>query len=330
MNATRSTPGWAVRAAPASSPMPCTHVECAVGKPGVARDLREHRRGERRPLGRLQDHRVARRERGRHAPGRQHQRRVPGRDHDRDPARIPGHVLGEARRSPSTPVSSASSWSAKNRKLRATRGITEFRIERSSDPLSRVSTAASSGTRASTPSATRWSDLGAFLGGHRAPGRRWPSRAAATAWSASSAPPRATSAIGCSSIGETSSNVVGGRDALATDPVVGRDLDAFDDGFARRAPLPRQRNVRKGRSHPNGMGGREALSSREAHDCGQVPQPRRRLLKGHLGKDRAVASGWRRRILEGWLSTERGLMLTPSRPMQIEPRNPYARIQPPS
>lgn len=35
------------------------------------------------------------------------------------------------------------------------------------------------------------------------------SRAAATAWSASSAPPRATSAIGCSSIGETSVNVVG-------------------------------------------------------------------------------------------------------------------------
>ena len=35
---------------------------------------------------------------------------------------------------------SSSRRSAKNRKLRATRGITEFRMDRTSDPLSRVST----------------------------------------------------------------------------------------------------------------------------------------------------------------------------------------------
>jgi hypothetical protein len=50
---------------------------------------------------------------------------------------------------------SSVSWSAKKRKFRATRGMTEFRCERRSEPLSRVSTAANSGTRASTPSAMR-------------------------------------------------------------------------------------------------------------------------------------------------------------------------------
>ena len=76
-------------------------------------------------------------------------------------------------------------------------------MERSSDPLSRVSTAASSGTRASTPSARRCSTSARSLGGVE-PHVALAARAAATARSASSAPPRATSAIGCSSIGETS------------------------------------------------------------------------------------------------------------------------------
>ena len=50
---------------------------------------------------------------------------------------------------------SSVSWSAKKRKFRATRGMTEFRCERRSEPLSRVSTVASSGTRSSTSSAIR-------------------------------------------------------------------------------------------------------------------------------------------------------------------------------
>ena len=68
---------------------------------------------------------------------------------------------------------SSVSWSAKKRKLRATRGITELVIERRSEPLSRVSTAASCGTRSSTRSAIAVQDLGAFL---RAEVRPRPSR----------------------------------------------------------------------------------------------------------------------------------------------------------
>ena len=56
------------------------HVEDAVGHTGVARDVGEHRGGERRPLGRLEDDGVPGGERGRQPPGSQHQRRVPGRD----------------------------------------------------------------------------------------------------------------------------------------------------------------------------------------------------------------------------------------------------------
>ncbi len=100
---------------------------------------------------------------------------------------------------------SSVSWSAKKRKFRATRGMTEFRCERRSEPLSRVSTGASSGTRSSTSSATRCRTLARSAGEVR-PQVSNAARAASTARSASAAPPRATSAITCSSIGETSSN----------------------------------------------------------------------------------------------------------------------------
>lgn len=79
-------------------------------------------------------------------------------------------------------------------------------MERRSEPLSRVSTAARSGTRASTPSAIACNTAARSMGGNP-PHPKAASRAAATAASASWAPPRATSAIGCSSIGETSVNV---------------------------------------------------------------------------------------------------------------------------
>ena len=102
---------------------------------------------------------------------------------------------------------SSRSLSAKNRKLRATRGMTEFRCERSSEPLSRVSTAASCGTRSSISSATRCSTAARSAGG-RDPQDSKPARAARTAASTSASPPRATCAMAVSSIGETSSKVV--------------------------------------------------------------------------------------------------------------------------
>ena len=73
--------------------------------------------------------------------------------------------------------------------------------------MSVVSTAASSPTRASTPSATPWSTSARSFG-PMAPQAEAPARAASTAASASAAPPRATSPIGRSSMGETSVNVV--------------------------------------------------------------------------------------------------------------------------
>ena len=111
---------------------------------------------------------------------------------------------------------SVSRWSAKNRKFRATRGMTEFRIDRSSEPLSRVSTAASSGTRASTPSAIAVQDLRSLLRGHRAPDGE-PLTGGGDGRSASAAPPRATSAMGISSIGETSTKV--SADATRVPPI---------------------------------------------------------------------------------------------------------------
>jgi hypothetical protein len=113
--------------------------------------------------------------------------------------------------SPSAEPSSSSSLSAKERKLRATRGITERTWERSSEPLSRVSTAASSGTRASISSAIRCSTVARSAGGLD-PHTANPSRAAPTAASTTPPSPRARSAITRSSIGETSSN----RSAEAT------------------------------------------------------------------------------------------------------------------
>ncbi len=94
--------------------------------------------------------------------------------------------------------------------------MTEFCIDRSSDPLSRVSTAASSGTRASTPSAIACRTAARSIGGI-APQIANAPRAAATAAAASFAPPRATSAIGCSSMGETSVNVA--ADATRLPPI---------------------------------------------------------------------------------------------------------------
>ena len=68
-------------------------VEHAVGQAGVAGDVREQARGQRRPLRRLGHHRVARGQGGRDPPGGQHQRRVPRRDHRGDAGRGPGHPL---------------------------------------------------------------------------------------------------------------------------------------------------------------------------------------------------------------------------------------------
>ena len=101
--------------------------------------------------------------------------------------------------------SKSKSLSAKNRKFRATRGITEDRCERRRDPLSRVSTAESSSIRVSTPSAIRCRTAARSFGGVRPhSSAAWP--ATSTAAPTVVASPRATSAMTCSSMGDTSGN----------------------------------------------------------------------------------------------------------------------------
>ncbi len=101
---------------------------------------------------------------------------------------------------------SVSSQSAKKRKLWATRGITPRRCERRRAPLSVVSTAASSSSRLSTPSATACRMRARSARGVAAQEGK-AAFAAATAASASLAVPREISPIVLPSIGETSVNV---------------------------------------------------------------------------------------------------------------------------
>ena len=73
-------------------------VERAVRQAGFLRDVGEQRRGERSPLGRLQNHGVARGQCRCDLPGRKHERRVPWSDECGDSGRIPGYVVGVAAR----------------------------------------------------------------------------------------------------------------------------------------------------------------------------------------------------------------------------------------
>ena len=119
-------------------------------------DVPEERCGQGCPLRGLVHDGVPRGESRCDPPGGEHQRRVP-----RQPitAVTPDGFHVNRSRFPLNVASPApcmsKSLSAKNRKFRATRGITEDRCERRSHPLSRVSTAESSSILASTPSAMR-------------------------------------------------------------------------------------------------------------------------------------------------------------------------------
>ena len=129
------------------------------------------------------------------------------------------------------------SMSAKKRKFIPTRGITLRRWDRSSAPLSRVSTTASSSARLSMPSAIRCRMSARSSRGSAAqPGNAcW---AAATARSTSAAPPAATSASGCSSMGEMSVKVRAEATRCAADPVPGIDRDALHHCRVSHVPRP--------------------------------------------------------------------------------------------
>ncbi len=99
-----STPGWLISALPTLSPRPTMTLTTPSGRIS-ARILRQLQRGQRRLLGRLDDHGVAAGDRRGELPGHHHQRVVPRRDGADDADRVaadhrgvPGHVFAGHRR----------------------------------------------------------------------------------------------------------------------------------------------------------------------------------------------------------------------------------------
>ena len=133
--------------------------------------------------------------------------------------------------------------------------ITEFVIERRREPLSRVSTLAISAARSSISSPTRRMISARCFGAIGSQVSK-PFLAASTAASASSTPPRATSAIGVSSIGEISEKVE--ADATRSPPIqwsVETSTPSTSTRSLRAVPS------QPGRSYPNGMEGAADLST---------------------------------------------------------------------
>ena len=127
------------------------HLEQSVGQPGLERELAEPDRGERRPLGGLEQHGVARGERGREPPRRDRHREVPRHDDADDAERlVEGHVEAAGDRD-----------LLADQPLRARRVVSAARRGRGRPPTGvpigcpelRTSSAASSSTWASTAAA---------------------------------------------------------------------------------------------------------------------------------------------------------------------------------
>src|SRR5262245_36552427 len=145
--------------------------------------------------------------------------------------------------------SSSPSQSAKKRKFRATRGITLRRCERSSEPLSRVSTSDSSSARRSMPSAIACRTAARSAGAIPAqPVNASP--AACTAAAASAAPPLAISASGRSSMGDRSVKVP--AEATRRPPIQCRVSTDTPATSASLIAIPCARPSRARRHHPAG------------------------------------------------------------------------------
>ena len=245
VNAIRSTPGWPVSAAPASSPIPCTTLNAPSGSPASRVMSARSDAVSGAHSGGLATTLLP----AASAGAMRHVASISGAFHGvittvtpdgSHSVRLTNSFISNA----SSP--SSMSWSAKKRKFRATRGMTEFRCERRSEPLSRVSTGASSGTRSSTSSAIRCRTLARSAAEVRPHVSNAP-RAAATARSASAGPPRATSAMTCSSIGETSSKV---SDEPTRSPPIQCSVETSTPSISAVPPVGAPL-LGKGRSVPN-------------------------------------------------------------------------------
>ena len=92
VNAILSTSGWSTSASPARPPKPGTTFTTPGGKSSCSIERREGERRHRRVLRRLDDDRVAARERRAELPGEHHERRVPGNDRADDADRLAPRV----------------------------------------------------------------------------------------------------------------------------------------------------------------------------------------------------------------------------------------------
>src|SRR5438128_4978378 len=211
----RSTSGCAVSAAPASSPMPCTTLNTPSGMPASCVMSASREAGSGAQSGGLKTTVLP----AASAGARRQVPSISGAFHGVMTAATPAGShetwLVWPRVSESS-CASATSSSAKKWKLWPARGMTERCMERRSEPLSRVSTAASSRARFSMPSPTAWRTAARSFGDKAAQFGN-ASCAAATAASTSCAPPRATLAMVVSSMGETSANV--SPDATRSPPI---------------------------------------------------------------------------------------------------------------
>ena len=234
---------------------PLDDVEGAVGHPGVARDVGEERGGERRPLGRLRDHGIPGGERRRDPPRREHQRRVPRRDHHGDAGRDPSS-RGSCDRVCRSPRAHRACRDGPRRSGSCSR--------RAGSPSSSSSGAASrcrgsrpcaiSGARSSISSPTRWRISARCLSAIE-PQVSKPFFAASTAALASSTPPRATSAIGSSSIGEMSVKVE--SDGTRSPPI----QCSVETSTPSTSTRPLSAVLPETRSYPNGMDDPRAVSN---------------------------------------------------------------------
>ncbi len=261
VNAMRSTPGCAVRAAPASSPMPCSTLNAPSGSPAPCAMSASIEAVS-----------------GAHSGGFSTTALPAARaGATRQVASIRGAFQGVM--TTVTPLGSQATRSAKPSYLLHA-GLERQQLvgeepEVAGDPRhhgvphrpqQRTVVARLDGGEFGHPRLDAVGDamqhVGAFLRRHRAPGRA--SLARRGYGSVGLVDPAAGDVgdgllVDRRDIGERGVR----RHAVAPDPVIGRDLDALDDGAARRAPLPRVQRTSTGRSGPNGMGAaREGCQSR--------------------------------------------------------------------
>ena len=124
-----------------------------------------------------------------------------------DPGRVVGDPLAVPADLAVRMVQAAAAMSAKKRKFIPTRGMTLRRCDRSSDPLSRVSTSGEFLGPLVDPVRHAVQDVGALVAGQRRPGREGLLRRGDRGIRPRLRRPPHISAMGCSSMGETSVKV---------------------------------------------------------------------------------------------------------------------------